>query len=281
VIPVRLALLTEMVKGRSWTTATLKEIGGTQGVGVAFLDETLNSVTLRHHQKAARALLKSLLPEPGTDIKGNMRPRRALLEASGYQQRPREFEDLLRILDSEVRLITPTDPDRSDSDSRVNHLSGSKYYQLTHDYLVPSLNDWLTRKQRETWHGRAQLRLFDRAAAWNARPEKQQLPSLMEYLGIVLFTRRDTWTKPQRLMMKQKLRVASNRLCLIIAIATGALFLIIPVTVSYPSLLTRLPVVIAVVYVALRISTFLYFLARDFWEKHTRQEIRDPPSAIV
>ena len=34
-----------------------------------------------------------------------------LLEASGYAAaRPKEFEELLTILNSEVRLITPTDP---------------------------------------------------------------------------------------------------------------------------------------------------------------------------
>ena len=31
--------------------------------------------------------------------------------------------------------------------------SGQKYYQLTHDYLVPSLREWLTRKQKETRRG--------------------------------------------------------------------------------------------------------------------------------
>jgi hypothetical protein len=39
------------------------------------------------------------------------------------------------------------------------------YYQLTHDYLVPSLREWLTRKQKETRRGRAELRLAERAAA--------------------------------------------------------------------------------------------------------------------
>jgi hypothetical protein len=32
---------------------------------------------------------------------------------------------------------------------------GQKYYQLTHDYLVHSLRDWLTRKQQETRRFRA------------------------------------------------------------------------------------------------------------------------------
>src|SRR5207248_3246615 len=38
VISVRLALFAEMVKGRPWTPATLKEVGGTEGVGVSFLE---------------------------------------------------------------------------------------------------------------------------------------------------------------------------------------------------------------------------------------------------
>ena len=34
-----------------------------------------------------------------------------MLEASGYASRPPDYEDLLRILDGELRLITPTDPE--------------------------------------------------------------------------------------------------------------------------------------------------------------------------
>ena len=36
---------------------------------------------------------------------------------------------------------------------------GDVGYQLTHDYLVPSLRQWMTRKQRETHRGRAELRM--------------------------------------------------------------------------------------------------------------------------
>ena len=74
VISVRLALFAEMVKGKPWTPATLKEVGGTEGVGVTFLEETFTASTAppqhRLHQKAAQAVLKALLPEAGTDIKG-------------------------------------------------------------------------------------------------------------------------------------------------------------------------------------------------------------------
>ena len=40
-----------------------------------------------------------------------MRSYAELLEASGYGSRPKDFDDLIRILDSEIRLITPTDPE--------------------------------------------------------------------------------------------------------------------------------------------------------------------------
>ena len=104
-----------------------------------------------------------------------------MLEASGYASRPQDFDDLIRILDSEIRLITPTDPEGKDeaAESTSQPQPGQRYYQLTHDYLVPSLRDWLTRKQKETRRGRAELLLADRAAVWNARPENRQLPSLL------------------------------------------------------------------------------------------------------
>ena len=62
--------------------------------------------------------------------------------------RPNDFTGLLRILDGELRLITPTDPEGVQTESSID--PGSKFYQLTHDYLVPSLQTWLTRKQQET-----------------------------------------------------------------------------------------------------------------------------------
>jgi tetratricopeptide (TPR) repeat protein len=200
VIPVRLALFAEMVKGRPWTPDTLKEIGGTGGVGVAFLEETFAArmADPRHrlHEQAARAVLKALLPEQGTDIKGSMQPHDKLLQESGYAGRPRDFEELLRLLDSELRLLTPTEPPGVEA-------PGARYYQLTHDYLVPALRQWLTRKQRETWRGRAELRLAEGAALWQAKPDNRHLPPWWEWLDIRLLTRKRDWTPPQRRMMGQ------------------------------------------------------------------------------
>src|SRR5262249_18726827 len=59
IISVRLALFAEMVKGKPWTPATLREVGGTEGVGLTFLEETFSSPQAnpkhRLHQKAAQA----------------------------------------------------------------------------------------------------------------------------------------------------------------------------------------------------------------------------------
>jgi serine/threonine protein kinase/formylglycine-generating enzyme required for sulfatase activity len=349
VVCVRLALFAEMMKFRPWTPTALKEVGGTEGVGVLFLEDTFSSQTSspkhRLHQKAAREVLKALLPESGADIKGHMRSGAELLAASGYANRPpKDFDDLLRILDSEMRLITPTDPEgveggvwRVEGEEKnveeggddglklqtagsvaVRHGSGgemlsgdkgipegrnvradkpdpasggidsgehcrgtgerahqgvsepsehcpgiadgsrnsldaepayrpvapagigepvgtvrpnqpnahrpaqsparkaqgltpsthhpprtTRYYQLTHDYLVPSLRDWLTRKQKETRRGRAELLLADRAYIWNARPENRQLPSLWQWGNLRWLTQKQNWTPPQRKMMRK------------------------------------------------------------------------------
>ena len=214
VISVRLALFAEMMKGKPWTPETLRQVGGTEGVGVTFLEETFSSPQAnpkhRLHQKAAQAVLKSLLPETGTDIKGQMRSEGELQEAATYADRPHEFADLTHILDNELRLITPTDPEGSDDDQSIAK-PGERYYQLTHDYLVHSLRDWLTRKQRESRRGRAELRLAERLASWNAKPENRHLPSPLEWANIRLLTKRRDWTEPQRRMMKRAGRVHGLR----------------------------------------------------------------------
>jgi len=227
VICVRLALFAEMMKGKPWTPGTLKDVGGTEGVGVTFLEEAFSSPTAnpkhRLHQKAARAVLKALLPEGGSDIKGHMRSHAELLATSGCVSRPKEFDDLLRILDGELRLITPTDPEGEEGadESPFQAQAGEKYYQLTHDYLVHSLRDWLTRKQKETRRGRAELLLADRAAVWGARPESRQLPSLPQWVSIRLLTRRKDWTPPQQKMMRRAGRyhaVRGTLLALVLAL---------------------------------------------------------------
>lgn len=208
VVCVRLAMFAEMMKERPWTPEELIKVGGPHGVGVTFLDETFSARTAppthRLHQEAARAVLQALLPEAGSDIRGRMQPRAHLLAASGYAGRPAEFEDLLNLLDSELRLITPTDPEGrepTETDGPERH------YQLAHDFLVPAVREWISRSQKETPAGRAQLLLTERAAWWSTKPESKQLPSLLEWLSILRRTQRARWSAGERAMMA----VASRR----------------------------------------------------------------------
>jgi formylglycine-generating enzyme required for sulfatase activity len=233
VVCVRLALFAEMMKSKAWTPGSLKAVGGAAGVGARFLEETFGEETAsgahRDHAQGARDVLKALLPESGTDIKGHMRSYQQLLEASGYASRPRKtstknFDDLLSILDGELRLITPADPEGAardeegemncegrglegkgrDSSPALNHrppIVAPRHYQLTHDYLVRSLRDWLNREEQATRRGRARLLLKDLASLYSARPENRQLPSSLQWVGIRLLTSKRTWTEPQRRMM--------------------------------------------------------------------------------
>src|SRR5271166_3968758 len=154
IIPVRLALFFETFKSREWTTKTLQEIGDAESVGFAFLKKTFDSdyadPIFRSHQEAAQSVLGALLPESGSEIKRPRRPRRELLDASGYASRPKSFDELLRILDKELFLITPIDQGgRLESDGGQATGSVERYYQLTHDYLVPSLREWRSNKNQE------------------------------------------------------------------------------------------------------------------------------------
>ncbi|MBN2271461.1 MAG: protein kinase, partial [Sedimentisphaerales bacterium] len=228
VVCVRLALFAEMIKGKPWSPKTLEEVGGTEGVGVTFLEETFSASTAppihRLHQKAARGVLKSLLPTTGTDIKGGMRSYDELLTVSGYSQQPENFQELIQILDNELRLITPTDPagQEVDDDSKIAFDPTKKYYQLTHDYLVPSLREWLTRKQKETWRGRAELRLQERTDQWHRTKIARFLPDPLEYVTIQAGVPRRKRTPEQKAVM----RAATRRYGSIAALVAVVLMLL-------------------------------------------------------
>jgi formylglycine-generating enzyme required for sulfatase activity len=229
VVPVRLSLFADVVRGRTWTPATLRAVGGARGVGVLFLEEALGDRAAnpehRLHREAARAVLAALLPGQGTDIRGALRSREELLEAAGYTARPEDFHTLLRILDADLRLITPAEPegvvgwlggevveDRNRRTTQPPNHPTTPSYQLTHDYLVPALREWLARKRRETRRGRAELCLGERADLWAVRPEGRHLPSAPEWARILLFTRGKNWTPQERTMMRAATRRHTSRI---------------------------------------------------------------------
>jgi formylglycine-generating enzyme required for sulfatase activity len=207
VIAVRLTLFAEMLRSRAWVPQTLSEVGGLEGLGVAFLEDTFHSSQAspahRLHAPAAREILKLLLPPAGLGIKGRSRSRDELITVAGYQQRPNDFQAVMRILDAELRLITPVESPASTGTEAAPLQS----WQLAHDYLVDALREWLARKQRETRRGRAELLLSELAALWSHRCEPRHLPPLTDWIRLLILTRSSRWSAVERRM----LRAASRR----------------------------------------------------------------------
>jgi formylglycine-generating enzyme required for sulfatase activity len=216
-ICVRLALFAEMMKNRPWTQETLSQIGGTEGVGVSYLEECFGNEgnpKVRLHQFGARSVLKALLPDARTRISNAMRSYDELMQASGYRDK-KAFDQLIGLLDTDLRLISPTDPlgiefdgpaDR-DTNSATGIDPDQKYFRLTHDYLVTALRKWLNRKQRETRKGRAELMLAERAAFWNEKQENRYLPSLLEHARVRLLTSPSQWNESEQQLMKSATKV--------------------------------------------------------------------------
>jgi formylglycine-generating enzyme required for sulfatase activity len=207
VIPMRLSLFTEVVRHRPWTRATLRAVGGVDGIGVKFLEDRFDSESSPHrvHRKAAQSILHALLPPPTSVIRGAGRTESDLRAASGYTDRPGDFDALLRVLDHELRLVASTDPPESTLEppgirSEVLN-SGETHYQLAHDYLIRPVRQWLEKEKSSTRSGRARLRLELVAAAWAERPGPRRLPSPLEWVSILWHVpRAERSPEEQRLM---------------------------------------------------------------------------------
>ncbi|MBM3956064.1 MAG: hypothetical protein FJ309_15890, partial [Planctomycetes bacterium] len=236
VVPVQLALFADLVKSRPWTPATLDSLGETAGgsrrlldrIGVAFLADAFDSRSAnpahRTHAAAAKRVLEALLPESGTQIKGHKRSAAELLKSSAPSAKRGDFDAVMRILDGELRLVTPTDPPGEESSKSSGGSPSDSYYQLTHDYLVPALRDWLMAGRRETAKGRAELVLAERTANWTERKEEaQQLPGLLEWLRIRWFTRSADWRPAARRMMASADRLHGTRGLSAVALAAMVL----------------------------------------------------------
>lgn len=228
VFPIRLSLFVEMVKSDPWQVKTLNQIGGMEGIGVKFLEEAFSSklapVTQRIHEPAVRSVLGKLLPKDEMTIKGTMQSEADLLESSGYQDSPQSFAEVMRILEIDLRLICPTDPIglHSGDDSRSDSSSAECHYQLTHDFLVPATQQWLTRHQQATRRGRAELRLAEYANRWTSKAPAAFMPSWLDWISILSFSDSNRWNAHQREMMQSATRRQVRRTATILAIVATA-----------------------------------------------------------
>ncbi|RLS57864.1 MAG: hypothetical protein DWH91_03645 [Planctomycetota bacterium] len=205
VFPVHLSLFAEMVKARDWVPATLSQLGGAVGVGVQFLRESFSAahapVGHRIHEDGVRRLLGGLLPDVGTQIKTRHLTYHELHVLSGYGDDLKHFEGLMNILEGQLKLICPVDAlehSRSVQEVKDTEL----HYQLSHDFLVPSIREWLYSEQRKTYSGRCRLMLSERSAIWNSQPARRNLPLWRDWIQYRLLLRSASLTEPERRMLR-------------------------------------------------------------------------------
>ncbi|MFM7058645.1 MAG: bifunctional serine/threonine-protein kinase/formylglycine-generating enzyme family protein [Planctomycetota bacterium] len=202
VIPVQLAVFAQMFRDLEWTTVELARQGGAAGAGVRFLEQQFSSADTverqRRHFNAVCRILEELLPSSGSQIRGRMQSRRRLLDVSGYAQQPAKFEELMQILEQDLRILTRTDAAELSAAAKED-----SFYLLTHDFLVPSVRSWLETELQKTGAGRALATLRLRERIYSERHESRQLPSLAEWLQIRLHTDRRRWTEAQQAMMRK------------------------------------------------------------------------------
>lgn len=229
--PLQIALLAEMTKGKPWAPATLKQMGGIEGLGIAFLEERLTGPSanpfLRANQIAVRRLLAELLPPDDTTIKPPAIRESELLERMSDCAPEDTVRRLLQSLDTDVRLTTPTSNPQSVSQSNSGGSSTTEpAIQLSHDYLVATTRKWLAIHQTGTRQGRVREQLREIASAWKAKPTSKRLPTWFEWLSIHWFTRKNQWTPSEAQLMQ-----AANRRWLTIA-ALGCITLFTIATIA-------------------------------------------------
>lgn len=226
IISVRLSLFADLMKDRPWTCASLVEVGGAEGVGLRFLEETFSARSalpdVRALEKPIRALLQALLPESGADIKGGLRSRHELAQACGLPESSPRFARLLDILDRELHIITPAELEHAAAEV-TPATAPPAYYQLTHDYLVQPLRQWLTQERRKTWRGRAELCLEERTAQWSRARDRRFLPSVFQLIAIEIGVSHSLHNPQQVELLRAARRHYALRAIMIIALAVALL----------------------------------------------------------
>ena len=202
VICAHLSLFAEMMKNRDWTSSELVRIGGWEGIGVRYLEESFgdHQAPARHRRQIpyVQGILSCLIPETGASIKASSCSKSELVRSFEGQWNDDAGNDALEALDEKFRLISrlPGHETADGDDPSGSH--SEPRFQLAHDILVEPVSEWLTRQQRETWRGRARIRLNGLSSQWNGRRSNRLLPTFIEYLTICLATKRSVLSEKER-----------------------------------------------------------------------------------
>lgn len=146
ILPIQLMLLALLARRETWDDAGLKRLDRAPDLVRALLDQTFCASAappeFGEHEKAARLVLRSLLPPDLPNSAGRGRTGSELLSASGYAAEPARFASLMAILIDELSLVSDLSGDdrRGHSDEPS---SGERSYDITNDFLIEPLRNWL------------------------------------------------------------------------------------------------------------------------------------------
>ena len=205
VVPIRIAIFAELLRDQEWTLEELQRQGGAAGIGLRFLEQQFSAHTAPERQRSlcepALLFLEALLPPPGIDIRGRLQPLAPLQQICGLLLQPQKFDDLVQLLDTELKLITRVQtPLLPGSDQSEVHV------QLTHDFLVPSIRCWIETTLASTPQGRALTRLRTRDRIYTDQPETRNLPSAFDCYLFFRYTHRQLWTRSQKNLVRLAVR---------------------------------------------------------------------------
>ncbi len=216
IAPVWLSLFVEITKELPWNAETIGQLDDFKTLGQTYLQRRFDpDVCPRRYRSfipAIKKLLEALLPERENNLKGQGLSLDELRDACEYQQKPERFSQLIEILDNELRIISPDQTTGPDDQELIK-------YQLTHDYLVPSIRSWLDEEGLRTHAGRAKQKLRDRASLWSLKKESRQLPGPIEAAYIRSGTTPAEWSSIESDMMKASVRKAGIQTAVVCVLA--------------------------------------------------------------
>ncbi|MCG8599064.1 MAG: SUMF1/EgtB/PvdO family nonheme iron enzyme, partial [Verrucomicrobiales bacterium] len=233
VSPVQLSLIVEKFRDRPWEVAEWDRVGGISGIGVSYVKSCFEKHFSDEQRpvmvEASHRIFRELIPEDASKIKGESRSRSELRELVSSLGVVVEFDQLIYLLVRTFRLLSP---------SQAIGKTEEGHYNLSHDYLVPVLRNWIDEEKQRTKQGRAQLLLRDRAKIWKLDGTWRSLPSFAEWCRIVFFARSSEWNDSECSMMKRTSIRETIRVSL--CVICGSILLIWAINASQSRLASRL-----------------------------------------
>ena len=200
VIAVKLSLFSDLVRDRDWDRQTLDSFGNLTDLGISFLDQNLGTgashPVARNQSRAIQEILEALLVSRFAQIKGGAVGANRLAAVCGLKRQSYEFSEIIDYMENQLRVISRVEYDEvpGENNSKVA-------FQLTHDFLVPSVRQWMDDQKRSTRKGRIKLLLQQLSFWWNNEPVNRRLPSMLEWAQIHWLVPARNWSQVQHRMM--------------------------------------------------------------------------------